>query len=51
MTVRVWGDENVLKVTAVVVAHICKYKNTELYILMVNCMVGELYPHKRLITE
>ena len=39
VTPRVQGGKNVLTVMAAVVAHICKYKNTELYILIVNSIV------------
>ena len=38
------GDENVPKLTVVIVAHICDYtETTELYTSMVNCTVCELY--------
>lgn len=41
------GYENVLKFITVMAALQCEYtKNTELYPLRANCMVGELYPNK-----
>lgn len=45
-----WSDKNILKLTIVVVAHICEYpKTTELYILTewivqgVNCISINLF--------
>lgn len=48
--VSFWSDENILKLTIVVAAHICEYpKTTELYILTewivqgVNCISIKLF--------